>query len=94
MVGTDNRIALFAADLVKHWEARYATMEGNAMFRHARQSRLPVQTNEFFKSRRSNICEIFEFGARQREGGKDQSPSAGHGALEYPNIRQAIAAKC
>jgi type I restriction enzyme R subunit len=31
MVGTDKRIALVAEDLVKHWEARYAAMEGNAM---------------------------------------------------------------
>jgi len=31
MVGTDKRIALVAEDLVKHWEARYAAMEGKAM---------------------------------------------------------------
>jgi type I restriction enzyme R subunit len=31
MVGTDKRIALVAQDLVKHWEARYAAMEGKAM---------------------------------------------------------------
>ncbi|MHB8520218.1 MAG: type I restriction endonuclease subunit R [Limisphaerales bacterium] len=31
MVGTDKRIALVAADLVQHWEARYAAMEGKAM---------------------------------------------------------------
>ena len=31
MVGTEKRIALVAEDLVKHWEARYAAMEGNAM---------------------------------------------------------------
>jgi len=31
MVGTDKRIALVAADLVPHWEARYASMEGKAM---------------------------------------------------------------
>jgi type I restriction enzyme R subunit len=31
MVGTEKRIALVAEDLVKHWEARYATMEGKAM---------------------------------------------------------------
>ena len=31
MVGTDRRIALVAEDLVKHWEARYDTMEGKAM---------------------------------------------------------------
>ena len=31
MVGTDKRIALLAEDLVKHWEARYAAMEGKAM---------------------------------------------------------------
>jgi type I restriction enzyme R subunit len=31
MVGTDKRIALAAEDLVKHWEARYAAMEGKAM---------------------------------------------------------------
>jgi hypothetical protein len=30
MVGTDKRIALVADDLVKHWEARYAAMEGKA----------------------------------------------------------------
>ena len=28
MVGMDKRIALVAEDLVKHWEARYASMEG------------------------------------------------------------------
>jgi type I restriction enzyme R subunit len=31
MVGTDKRISLVAEDLVKHWEARYAAMEGKAM---------------------------------------------------------------
>ena len=31
MVGTDKRIALVAGDLVKHWESRYAAMEGKAM---------------------------------------------------------------
>ena len=31
MVGTDKRIALVAEDLVKHWEARFAAMEGKAM---------------------------------------------------------------
>jgi type I restriction enzyme R subunit len=31
MVGTEKRIALVAEDLVKHWEARYAAMEGKAM---------------------------------------------------------------
>src|SRR5882762_11694011 len=31
MVGTDKRLALVAEDLVKHWEARYAAMEGKAM---------------------------------------------------------------
>ena len=31
MVGTDKRIALVAEDLVKHWDARYAAMEGKAM---------------------------------------------------------------
>ena len=31
MVGTDKRIGLVAEDLVKHWEARYAAMEGKAM---------------------------------------------------------------
>ncbi len=31
MVGTDKRIALVAADLVQHWEARYAAMKGKAM---------------------------------------------------------------
>src|SRR5882672_5990359 len=31
MVGTDKRIALVAEDLVKHWEARYAAMDGKAM---------------------------------------------------------------
>ena len=31
MVGTDKRIALVAEDWVKHWEARYAAMEGKAM---------------------------------------------------------------
>ena len=31
MVGTDKRIALVAEDLVNHWEARYAAMEGKAM---------------------------------------------------------------
>ena len=31
MVGTDKRITLVAEDLVKHWEARYAAMEGKAM---------------------------------------------------------------
>jgi type I restriction enzyme R subunit len=31
MVGTDKRTALVAEDLVKHWEARYAAMEGKAM---------------------------------------------------------------
>jgi type I restriction enzyme R subunit len=31
MVGTEKRIALVAADLVQHWEARYAAMEGKAM---------------------------------------------------------------
>ena len=31
MVGTDKRIALVAEDLVKHWEARYAAMEGKVM---------------------------------------------------------------
>jgi type I restriction enzyme R subunit len=31
MVGTDKRIALVAEDLVKHWEARSAAMEGKAM---------------------------------------------------------------
>ena len=31
MVGTDKRIALVAEDMVKHWEARYAAMEGKAM---------------------------------------------------------------
>ena len=31
MIGTDKRIALVAEDLVKHWEARYAAMEGQAM---------------------------------------------------------------
>ena len=31
MVGTDKRLALVAEDFVKHWEARYAAMEGKAM---------------------------------------------------------------
>ena len=31
MLGTDERIALAAEDLLKHWEARYAAMEGKAM---------------------------------------------------------------
>ena len=31
MVGTEKRIALVAEDLVNHWEARYAAMEGKAM---------------------------------------------------------------
>ncbi len=31
MVGTDKRISLVAEDLVKHWDARYAAMEGKAM---------------------------------------------------------------
>jgi type I restriction enzyme R subunit len=31
MVGTEKRIALVAEDLVKHWEARFAVMEGKAM---------------------------------------------------------------
>ena len=31
MVGTDKRLALVAEDLWKHWEARYAAMEGKAM---------------------------------------------------------------
>jgi type I restriction enzyme R subunit len=31
MVGTEKRIGLVAEDLVKHWEARYAAMEGKAM---------------------------------------------------------------
>jgi type I restriction enzyme R subunit len=31
MVGTEKRIALVAEDLVKHWEARYAAMDGKAM---------------------------------------------------------------
>jgi type I restriction enzyme R subunit len=31
MVGTDKRIGLVAEDLVKHWEARSAAMEGKAM---------------------------------------------------------------
>ncbi|MDB6063981.1 MAG: box helicase [Pedosphaera sp.] len=31
MVGTDKRIALVAEDLVNHWEARFAAMEGKAM---------------------------------------------------------------
>jgi len=31
MVGTEKRIALLAEDLVQHWEARYAAMEGKAM---------------------------------------------------------------
>jgi type I restriction enzyme R subunit len=31
MVGTEKRLALVAEDLVKHWEARYAAMEGKAM---------------------------------------------------------------
>jgi len=31
MVGTDKRIALVVEDLVTHWEARYAAMEGKAM---------------------------------------------------------------
>src|SRR5260370_3186184 len=30
MVGTDKRIALVEEDLVKHWEARYAAVEGKA----------------------------------------------------------------
>ena len=35
MVGTEKRIALVAEDLVKHWEARYAAMEGKAMLDQA-----------------------------------------------------------
>jgi len=31
MVGTEKRIALVAADLIQHWEARYDAMEGKAM---------------------------------------------------------------